>query len=329
MMICSKETASKPCDKKSSHHNLQNLKHEVSMMLNSSSKSSQKRKFMRYMNGGTFVTSSELVTKKKYDIDNAKAQKRKSSSHAQNDRVEFCPLSRQDYSHLSDDEDSAMRPSYLMNEESFYIHAGDLMVNSYSDGIAASIKEKLKEEDMDFADSRKKFLPSRANHLPRPFIPIGPRFQAEVPKWEAPTNMYSSDDCLKWLGTQIWPMPSFSRNNAKSIGKDRSDISSGENFESIDRVKKLSEARECLKSKVNGTITSWKFDNKKDVSKSWTMEDEKKFESLVNLNLLSNDTKFWKLATEYFPSKSIECMMNYYYNVYIPRGTGREEKISL
>lgn len=67
---------------------------------------------------------------------------------------------------------------------------------------------------------------------------------------------------------------------------------------------------------------------KKDVLKSWTKEDEKGFESLVALNLLSSVTKFWKLTMEYFPSKSIGCMMNYYYNVYIPRCMSIEEKIS-
>ncbi|KAL5058205.1 hypothetical protein RYX36_029809 [Vicia faba] len=325
-MIWSKETTSKACDKKPSHHSLQNQKHQVSMLLNSSSENSLKRKCKQYINDGKFATSSELMSKKKYDTDNAKDQKRKSYSHVQNDRVEFCVISRQDYSHLCDAEDSAKLPSYFMTEESFYTHAIDLMDNSYSYGIATSIKEKLKEEDMEFADSRKKFLPPRGNHLPRPFIPIGPRFQAEVPKWEAST-VYNSDDCLKWLGTQIWPMPSLSKNNTGIIGKDKPDTSSGENFESVGRVKKYCEARECLKSKVNDAFTSWKIDNKKeDVSKSWTTEDEKKFESLVKLNLLSSDTKFWKLTTEYFPSKSIECMMNYYYNVYIPRCMSIEEK---
>ncbi|KAI5424233.1 AT-rich interactive domain-containing protein 1 isoform X1 [Lathyrus oleraceus] len=321
MIIWSKETTSKPCNKMSSHCSLQNQKHQVPMLLNSSSTNLQKRKCKQYINGDKF--------------DNAKDQKRKSPSHVlcsrlsdgkrikcgspQNDRVEFCSISRQDYSHLSDVVDSGKRLNYLMNEESFYIHARDLMDNSYSCGIATSIKEKLKEEDMEFADSRKRFLPSRSNHLPRPFIPIGPRFQAEVPKWEASTNIkqYDNDDCLKWLGTQLWPMPSLSRNNAKSLGKGRPDSSLGENLESVDCVKKHIEVREFLKSKVNDTFSSWKFDNKRDASKSWTTEEEKKFESLVKLNLLSSDTKFWKLVMEYFPSKSIECMMNYYYNAYI------------
>ncbi|CAK8541855.1 unnamed protein product [Lathyrus sativus] len=256
------------------------------MLLNSSFENSQKRKCKQYINDGKFANGSELVSKRKYGTDNAKDQKRKLSYGfpTQNDRVEFCAISRQDYSHLSDVEDSAKRPSYLMNEVTFYIHASDLMDNnSYSYGVATSIKEKLKEEDMEFADSRNKFLPSRANHLPRPFIPVGPRFQAEVPEWDVTTNIkqYNSDDCLKWLGTQIWPMPSLSKNNAKSIAKGSPNENSGENLDSVDCVKKHSEAKECLKSKVNDTFSSWEFDIKEDVSKLWTMDDEKKFESTI------------------------------------------------
>ncbi|KAL5061040.1 hypothetical protein RYX36_032644 [Vicia faba] len=255
MMIWSKETASKSCDKNSSHCSLQNQKHHAPMLLNSSSKNSQKMQCKQYING-----------KKKYGIDNTKDQKRKPpspvlcsipsngkktkyGSPAQNDRVDSCSISRQDYSHLSDAQDSAKQPNYLMNEESFHIHVRDLMDDSYSYGIATSIKDKLKEEDMEFADSRKKFLPPRGNHLPRPFIPIGPRFQAEVPKWEASTNInqYDNDNCLKWLGTQIWPIPSLSRNNAKNLGKGMPDSSSGENLESVDRVKTHGEVRECFK----------------------------------------------------------------------------------
>ncbi|KAL5065762.1 hypothetical protein RYX36_027499 [Vicia faba] len=289
----------------SSRHSLQNQKHQVSMILNSRSKNSQKRKCNQYINGDKFATNSEFIGKKKYGTDNVKDQKRKLSpvlcstpsdeknislsrrqkygSPTHNDRLEFCVISRQDYSHLSDAQDSLKRPSYLKNKETFYVHARDLMDNdSYSYGIAASIKEKLIEEDMEFADSRKKFLPSRGNHLSRPFIPIGPRFQAEVPKWEVTTNIkYNSDNCLKWLGTQIWPIPSLSSNNG------RPDSSSGENHESVDCFRKHGEGRECLKSKVKGTFSSWKFDDKiEDVLKSWTMEDEKKFESLIKLNLL-------------------------------------------
>ncbi|KAK2361016.1 AT-rich interactive domain-containing protein [Trifolium repens] len=93
--------------------------------------------------------------------------------------------------------------------------------NSYSYSSETSIEEKPNEQDIDIIDSLKNFLPSTGNHLSRSVIPIGPRFQAEVPKWEATTNIkqYNNDYCLKWLGTQIWPMPFVCKTTAKDIGK--------------------------------------------------------------------------------------------------------------
>jgi hypothetical protein len=65
-----------------------------------------------------------------------------------------------------------------------------------------------------------------------------------------------------------------------------------------------------------------------DVSKSWTTEEQMKFDSLVKSYLLLNHTKFWKLAMEYFPSKSMKCLISYYYNVYIPRWMSIETRSS-
>ena len=50
----------------------------------------------------------------------------------------------------------------------------------------------------------KNFLPSPGNHLSRPVIPTGPRFQADVPKWEGLSLKYCVNDAdSKWLGKQI------------------------------------------------------------------------------------------------------------------------------
>ncbi|KAK2414595.1 hypothetical protein P8452_60001 [Trifolium repens] len=143
-----KDKAFKPCDKKSSHHSLQNRNHKVHMLLNSCSKNSQKRKFDQHTNGGKFSSRVELVGK-------------------------------------------------------------------------FSSRFEPNEEDIDIVDSLRNFLPSRGNHLSRSVVPIGPRFQAEVPKWEATTNIkqYNNDDCLKWLGTQIWPMSTICKSTAKGIEK--------------------------------------------------------------------------------------------------------------
>ncbi|XP_073222251.1 uncharacterized protein [Cicer arietinum] len=268
---------------------------------------------------------------------------------AQTEKAEFCGISMEDYSHLDDTNDSIKESSYIMNQKSLNIQARDLMPSSsYSSTTNISIMEKQKMEfvkilvdevfidsmtshslyskdaDVKLIQSSKNFLPARSNHLPRPVIPVGPRFQAEVPKWDGTTNLKqcNSDDCLKWLGTQIWPMPEVSKTNAIGIGKGRLDSCSCHNPKSVDCVQKhVSEARECLKLVIGTAFSSWKFDDMgEDVSKSWTMEEQTAFESLVKSNPLSSDTKFWKLKMKkYFPSKSMKCMINYYYNVYIPR----------
>ncbi|KAK2361018.1 AT-rich interactive domain-containing protein [Trifolium repens] len=352
MMICSKDLA---CENKSSHHKLQNHKDHV--LLNSSSKNTQKRKFDQYKIDGKFATSNEHIGIEKHSSENVKDQTRNPTLSlscstpsdgkrvilqgtqeygflAQNAKVELCGVCTQDYSHLSNYfDDSIKESSNLMNRANLNIQIRDLMVDSsYSGRTETSIIETPKTKDIDLIQSLKKFLPSRDNHLPRPVIPIGPRFQAEIPKWEGTTDIkkYNSNDYLKWLGTQIWPMPSLSETNAESIGKGRPDSCSCDNPESVDCVKKhVAEARECLKSKIGNAFLSWKFDEMgEDVSKSWTTEEQMKFDSLVKSYLLLNHTKFWKLAMEYFPSKSMKCLINYCYNVYIPRWMSIETRSS-
>jgi len=71
------------------------------------------------------------------------------------------------------------------------------------------------EENMELVRSLNNFLTARCNHLIRPVIPIGPQFQAKIPKWEGGTNIKlgNDDDDLKWLSTQIWPIPFISETN--------------------------------------------------------------------------------------------------------------------
>lgn len=203
-----------------------------------------------------------------------------------------------------------------MNQESFNIHARDLMAsNRYLYGIETSIEEKSKEEDMEVINSLKNFLPSRGNHLPRPVIPIGPRFQAEFRKWDGKANI--KQYACKTKG--------------KGIGDGMLNSCMCDNPELVNRVKKhIDEARECLKSEIDTGYSSRKFDDIEEYAlKSWTLEEQKKFESLKKLNLLSSYTKFSKLLMEYFPSQSMTSMMNYYYNEYIPRCMSIESRSPL
>ncbi|XP_073222862.1 uncharacterized protein [Cicer arietinum] len=166
----------------------------------------------------------------------------------------------EDYFHLlSDCDDSIEEPSHPMYLGNFKIQPRELMASgSFPLSTKTLIKDKPKmefgkvlkslvheEEDIEHICIGRKFLPSRSNHLPRPIIPIGPRFQAKVPIWEDRSDIkqtrpvipigprfqakvpiwenrsdikqHHEDDSLKWLGTQIWPLPIISKINTNDF----------------------------------------------------------------------------------------------------------------
>ncbi|CAL0304497.1 unnamed protein product [Lupinus luteus] len=269
---------------------------------------------------------------------------------ATNDQEEQCIVSCEDYSHLSDFdeyEESIIELSRMKK--------GDLnkysrtFKNKKSYTIEASMKEKsnkklfeefkpLVNEDFDDSSGRNSYplslrkenckigqtLSFHGNHCPKLVIPIGPRFQAEIPQWDDLTNtrQYNIDaDDSKWFGNEICPMPNVMNTNTKGAGNGSPELCSCEIPGSIDCVQlHISEARERLKLEIGATFSSWKFDEMgEDVSKSWTMDEQKEFEMLTGINKQSKDMDFWKTAMKKFPSKPLKNMINYYYNVCIPR----------
>ncbi|KAJ7961292.1 At-rich interactive domain-containing protein 2 [Quillaja saponaria] len=198
-----------------------------------------------------------------------------------------------------------------------------------------------KQEDIKLKKSLELLLTS-GNHPPRPVIPIGPKFQAEIPKWgNLAKKGKFADGCSgdseldsKWLGTRIWPSIQKNMKNTltkaqKAIGKGRPDsclcASPGSSKCHKDHI---AEARLRLQSEMGtSAFLSWKFDEMGEVvSKSWTLKEQKKFESLVKMNPLSSGTNFWKLALREFPSKSMKGIVNYYYSVFIPRRMSLETR---
>ncbi|KAG2404710.1 uncharacterized protein HKW66_Vig0116320 [Vigna angularis] len=143
----------------------------------------------------------------------------------------------------------------------------------------------LENEDIELHQTHNKSL-SEDNDIPRPTIPIGSRFQAEVPKWEGTTNVNNDDDS-KWLGVQVLPMPNIIENHKEGIGEGRLDSCYCTNLGSDECVKlHIKEARELLKLEISATFSSWKFDEmREEFSQSWTLEEDKKFESLMKLNM--------------------------------------------
>ncbi|GMH12724.1 hypothetical protein Nepgr_014565 [Nepenthes gracilis] len=185
------------------------------------------------------------------------------------------------------------------------------------------------------------------NCLPRLVVPVGPRFQADVPEWKGPFTKASScdgddgsDTSSRWLGTQAWPIkdshggdsgggnfvkrrsdfPSLVAKSEK-IGKGRSDSCRCSSPGSPDCIKRhIAEAQKRLRFDLGPAFTSWKFDEMgENVAKTWTTEEEKRFEFFVRMNPASQGRSLFRPAITSFPSKTREDIVSYYLNVYLPR----------
>lgn len=166
--------------------------------------------------------------------------------------------------------------------------------------------------------------------LPGLVIPVGPRFQADVPQWTVPSNdgFLNGDldsDTSKWLGTTIWPLQednfTITITGGGKIGNGRSDSCNCSNPGSSQCVHRhISEERSRLRADLGPAYKGWKFDEMgEDVAKSWSSKQRKKFDLIVKANPLSQDTSFLKPAELSFPSKTRKDIVSYYLNVYVPK----------
>lgn len=166
--------------------------------------------------------------------------------------------------------------------------------------------------------------------MPRKRIPIGPYFQAVVPPWDGLPKQLGNVACSsvddledsKFLGTQIWPVRGGRKVvNKERIGKGRSNTCFCEFPGSIECVRfHIQEERERLKSELGSAFFTWRFDDMgEDVSRSWAPAEERKFRALVRLNPVSIGKNFWNHLPACFPSKSMEMLVSYYFNVFVLR----------
>ncbi|KAH0673105.1 hypothetical protein KY284_024192 [Solanum tuberosum] len=159
-------------------------------------------------------------------------------------------------------------------------------------------------------------------------IPVGPQFQADIP--ESIEEIYESDS--KWLGTGIWPLGKRGKKRTLvdrgPIGKGRQDMCSCNTRGSYDCVKfHISEKRRKLKIDLGSAYSEWKFDCiGEEVALSWSREEEHKFQDIVKSNPLSEEKSFWDEVFKFFPNKSRESLVSYYFNVFLLRRRANQNR---
>lgn len=225
--------------------------------------------------------------------------------------VDFCPTTIK-YSSSLIDSDESVNGSNPQTPPNFTLHGPPLM--DADDTVHSSYSSSLEE-------------PKQLNFRRMP-IPIGPRFQAEVPDWIEPVKkgkLYGvegvSEDS-RWLGTRVWPVGGGSTNiSLEEIGKGRPDSCSCFSPGSSDCIKHhIIENRLRLRSELGPAFSSWKiYEMGEVVSNSWTCNERKSFDSLVQLKQVNGETNYWKKANKCFPSRSKKSILSYYFNVFIPR----------
>ncbi|KAL8039240.1 hypothetical protein ABFX02_10G022300 [Erythranthe guttata] len=170
-----------------------------------------------------------------------------------------------------------------------------------------------------------RLLNSIEDHLQTSVVPVGPRFQADVPEWRnILIGAYKSDsDNSKWLGSKVWPIEIEIENmktNKRKIGKGRLDSCGCLSKGSADCIRQhIHEERLILERDLGPAFFAWKFNEMgEQVSNSWSHKERKTFESLVKKRPSSNGKSFVKQALKCLPNKHSKDIIDYYFNVHIP-----------
>ncbi|XP_059626522.1 AT-rich interactive domain-containing protein 2-like [Cornus florida] len=176
--------------------------------------------------------------------------------------------------------------------------------------------QKLKQLNLQKLQRRK----IKDDHL-RLAIPVGPRFQADIPDWIGPPPQ-SESSTSSWLGTQVWPIKDRSaETKGDAIGKGRPDFCLCDSPGSVECVKRhVTDRRIQLQYELGPAFWKWKFDEMgEEVSKLWNMEEQKKFDSLVKMNPISKGKSFMKPALKSLQCHCRKSIVSYYFNSYVPK----------
>ncbi|CAN4100387.1 unnamed protein product [Withania somnifera] len=189
---------------------------------------------------------------------------------------------------------------------------------------------------------------------PRKLVPVGPDFQAELPKWGAynsniismkqstqeslnlPSQALESDfmdqrdEENKLAGTCIIPMPEseFPADHEDNVGAGKIGCSC-EDVDSFGCVRlHIMEAREKLKEALcEETFSRLGFyDMGEVVAEKWSEEEEELFHEVVFSNPAAVGKNFWNHLALEFPSRSRRDLVSYYFNVFILRKRAKQNR---
>lgn len=166
------------------------------------------------------------------------------------------------------------------------------------------------------------------NHTRKKHIRTGSNFQVDVPKYTEAA--YDSDS--KWLGTRIWPLYKGEHNKRlierDPIGKGRQESCGCQVPGSIECVRfHVGEKRMKVKLELGLAFYEWKFNSMGEENAIlWTKQDENKFQDIVNSNRLSSEKYFWDELFKCFPRKGREALVSYYFNVFLLRRRGQQNR---
>ncbi|GAB2274441.1 hypothetical protein Dimus_009211 [Dionaea muscipula] len=166
-------------------------------------------------------------------------------------------------------------------------------------------------------------------------VPVGRRYQAVLPSCKKADNDDDDDDdssCCsrRWLGTRTWPLedvvvPEFSGETGSGRCDSSCQCADPGSF-SCKRLHTVEE-QERLRSELGPAYESWHFDEMgEQVSRSWTREQQNKFEIIVRQNPPSRDKSFVQPAMESF-SKTRDEVVSYFLNVYLPGKFSKGEMV--
>ncbi|XP_020113570.1 AT-rich interactive domain-containing protein 1-like isoform X2 [Ananas comosus] len=182
-----------------------------------------------------------------------------------------------------------------------------------------------------------KIVKIASTYLVKKKLGRGEQFQADILEWRGPPSEkdisgYKEDpNTLKWVGMRVWPVDgAVIETSVAETGKGRLDMCDCPFPRSMACVRcHIRTARNQLKSELGPAFSSLGFDKMgEEVSNLLTRNEQMRFNALERLNPSSLGKTFWGIVSKHFNSKSLTELVNYFFNVYLPRRMGNQSRLT-